>query len=84
MIKPPANNDPKLPRWFILTKKIATELFIGFATALCALQFWLRTLMRPDMFDLAVSIIIPFFLTTLILSCSNAIEALKKVKSNGN
>lgn len=78
------DTEPRLPNWFILTKRIATELFIGFGTALAALQFWLKSLMKPEMFELAVSIIIPFFLTTLILSCSNAIEALKKVKSNGN
>lgn len=74
-----------LPSWFVRTRNISAELALGFGVALLVLQFWLKALMRIDHYEIALTIIIPLFLITLVLSCSKAIDVLKNLKqNNGN
>lgn len=68
-----------LPSWFIKIRNISAELAIGLGSALVVLRYWLHGLMKAEHFDLALAVIIPFFLLTLVLSCSKAIDALKKI-----
>jgi len=72
------------PRWFIITRNISAELALGLGAALLCLQFWLKSLMKPDQYELALTIIIPLFLVALVLSCSRAIEVLKNIKQQSN
>lgn len=78
--------DENLPRWFTKTKNVSAELALGLGAALLSLQFWLRNLMKPEHYELALTIIIPLFLLTLVLSCSKGLDVLKGIKqqSNGN
>jgi hypothetical protein len=76
--------EENLPDWFLKARNISAELAIGFGSALVVLRYWLHDLMNQKQFDLALAIIIPFFLLTLVLSCSKAIDALKKINQQSN
>lgn len=77
------DEEVKLPRWFRIMKKMATELAIGFIGAFILLLM-ARHSIQKDAYQILNLIIITLGLPCVVLSCSNVIEIIKNIRSNGN